>query len=764
MPDYDFRSLSPHDFECISRDLLQEELGTYLESFTSGPDSGIDLRHYVGPTKVVLQCKHYADSPFSTLLARIRRERKNQIARFPTRIRYILTTSLGLTPARKKELFDVLDPYCKNTADIYGKDDLNNLLSKHPSIELNHHKLWLTSTSVLRRILDTGIISDSSDHLDDVRSRLSRYVPNDSLNRAMELLDGGHFCIISGIPGIGKTTLAEALLAYLVDRQGFSFFRITNRLEEIKSIKNRSEKQVFYFDDFLGRTNLVELERNEDRNLVDLMNEVSKNDRWRLVLTTREYILNAARYRYEAFDQLPKGLATCIVNLDDYTPFIRAKILYNHVYFSDLPTNHKLALLEDGTYRKIIDHKNYVPRMIQFMTDSPHLRGIDSKEYVTDFMENLSNPVRIWKHAFENQISRASRHLLLVLAVLPDRVCEEDAKECFWRFYDYRRQKYGFAVASGDWNHALDELDGSFLSTTKIGGYISIRFHNPSVEGFMQSHLGRAQGDVNDLLASAIVFEQYVRLWNSTNDRLKDDHVRQSWLKMFTRQTVDFVPGRSARRVVEDIVGQYQGTTTVTAEAQVRFLVKVVKVIGTDVGETVGPALGNLSHRWQEGRGDRENLLGLLMDLPKNLLDSDMEPILSARDFLLDARDTIEDFGISAEFYEAFPGLVSDEVLGELAERFYAVALNWIDYYDGASEGVLVELADMIENVGHVLDVDVGDVIAEINEKVGELQERASEELGDWRASRWDRNRAEYSAAEDVDQMFSQLRDHLANL
>jgi hypothetical protein len=45
MADYDFRSLSPHDFELLCRDLLQKPLGMTLESFTMGRDSGIDFRY-----------------------------------------------------------------------------------------------------------------------------------------------------------------------------------------------------------------------------------------------------------------------------------------------------------------------------------------------------------------------------------------------------------------------------------------------------------------------------------------------------------------------------------------------------------------------------------------------------------------------------------------------------------------------------------------------------------------------------------------------
>ena len=758
MPNYDFRSLSPHDFECISRDLLQDELGIYLESFTSGPDSGIDFRRYLGPTKVILQCKHYANSPFRTLLARMRKEREGQIARLSTSTRYILTTSLGLTPANKKDLFEILHPYCKNTADIYGRDDLNNLLSKHPSIETNHHKLWLTSTPVLQRILNNGIISDSSSHLDDIRNRFSRYVPNDSFDRATKILNDRHFCIISGIPGIGKTTLAEVLIADLVDRQDFRLFRINNKLDEIRSIKNRSERQVFYFDDFLGQIELNTLERNEDRHLVNLMNEVSKTDRWRLILTTREYILKSARNRYEALGHLPERFATCIVDLHDYTPFIRAKILYNHIYYSDLPRDHKLALLETGAYQGIIDHKNYSPRVVETMIDSAFNRDMDSEEYIADFMKNLEHPDRVWKHAFEVHISEAARHLLLILAVLPDRVCEEDAKRSFQRFYGDRHLKYGFAVAPGDWHLAMDELEGSFLSTTKVGGYITVRFHNPSVEAFMRDRLHHSLPDVEDLRDSAIFFEQYDRLWNRSSD-LSTGHSG----KVFARRVVDFVPGRSARVVIPDVAGYYQGTTTISAEAQVLFLVKVAKVVGTDVGGAVESALVNLSRRWEQGQGDRESLLRLLDELPKNLMDSDMEPILAARDFLLGAHYEIDDFRASLGFYEAFPRLVSNEAREVLAARFLELVLNWEYDYEDESEDGLAELADMIGDFGVVLGVNVEGSIEEVNEKVSELEERASRESDYSQETFRARDRAE-RAQEDVDQLFSQLRDHLADL
>lgn len=45
MAGYDFLVLQPDEFEEFSRDVLQRHLGIFIESFTSGPDGGIDLRY-----------------------------------------------------------------------------------------------------------------------------------------------------------------------------------------------------------------------------------------------------------------------------------------------------------------------------------------------------------------------------------------------------------------------------------------------------------------------------------------------------------------------------------------------------------------------------------------------------------------------------------------------------------------------------------------------------------------------------------------------
>ncbi|MEK6238458.1 MAG: restriction endonuclease, partial [Planctomycetales bacterium] len=96
MPEYDFSTLSPSDFEVISRDLLQLHFDLHLESFRSGRDKGIDLR-YSKPKNGdlwVVQAKHYLRSGFAKLKRVLQKtEIKNLDQLKPSR--YIITTSVS---------------------------------------------------------------------------------------------------------------------------------------------------------------------------------------------------------------------------------------------------------------------------------------------------------------------------------------------------------------------------------------------------------------------------------------------------------------------------------------------------------------------------------------------------------------------------------------------------------------------------------------------------------------------------------------------
>ncbi|MCD2175071.1 toll/interleukin-1 receptor domain-containing protein [Rhizobium sp. C4] len=152
---YEFATLSPEDFENLSRDLVGAAIGVRFEAFTVGADDGMDGRCTNADGSIILQAKHYFRSGFSKLKSKMREERVSIDELAPQR--YILTTSVPLTPANKAALAEIIGPSLAGTGDIFGADDLNALLRSYPEIVKAHEGLWAHSTPVLEQVVTNAV-------------------------------------------------------------------------------------------------------------------------------------------------------------------------------------------------------------------------------------------------------------------------------------------------------------------------------------------------------------------------------------------------------------------------------------------------------------------------------------------------------------------------------------------------------------------------------------------------------------------------------
>lgn len=158
--------------------------------------------------------------------------------------------------------------------------------------------------------------------------------------------------------------LADAVL------DGYEPIEVSSDIEEGWSALDDGVKQVFLYDDFLGRTALSErFAKNEDRRLIDFMRRATRSPASLFILTTREYILRQATELYERLSQEGLDSDRFLLELPDYTSLDRARIFANYVFHSPhLSKAFRRALLVDKSYEKIIYHANYNPRTIELIT------------------------------------------------------------------------------------------------------------------------------------------------------------------------------------------------------------------------------------------------------------------------------------------------------------------------------------------------------------------------------------------------------------
>ena len=69
---------------------------------------------------------------------------------------------------------------------------------------------------------------------------------------------------------------------------------------------------------------------------------------------------------------------------------------------------------------KIVDHKNYNPRVIEAMTDALNICDIEPVNYPTAFVKALNNPSQIWDTAFRTHIDHRGQHLLIAMFFLSE--------------------------------------------------------------------------------------------------------------------------------------------------------------------------------------------------------------------------------------------------------------------------------------------------------------------------------------------------------
>ena len=250
---YDYKNLSPADFEDLARDLIGRDKGLRFEAFAPGPDQGMDGRHATGKSKTILQAKHFAGSSFNTLKSAMKKERKSIVALAPTR--YTLATSLPLTPQNKKVLAGIIGPSLKRQSDIYSSKDLDGLLRNNDDLAKKHIKLWLSGNEILEHIVRAAADTVDAISREEIEAKVKVYASNPSLQEARDKLEKNHVVIISGPPGVGKSTLGE-MLSYAHIAEGWNYHAIRS-LDDGFAKLNDLKRKIFYFDDFLGTAALI---------------------------------------------------------------------------------------------------------------------------------------------------------------------------------------------------------------------------------------------------------------------------------------------------------------------------------------------------------------------------------------------------------------------------------------------------------------------------------------------------------------------------
>ncbi|WP_328758051.1 restriction endonuclease [Streptomyces sp. NBC_00271] len=484
-PDYDFKELSPYDFEALARDLLSRHEGITFSTYAIGRDGGIDLRAKDHRGVHVAQCKHTPEARRGKLLTHARKEKEKIDNSGVSLGRYLFLTTADISPGLEDDLLEILDGLA-DTVEVHGRGWLNALLSEHPKVERRHFKLWLKSSMAVSEMLRGGVFLRGHSRVSKIKRNYMRFVHHVGCENAERALADTGVAIISGAPGSGKTAIAEYLILQWW-RRGYRVIVDPRTVDSWWGWLEDDVPTIFFFDDAWGQTRLHDFasshyEKDFAEFLASVLEKrlhgvVGENYEKVVVITSRSLIMHDLLRSSDSTSHLFEGLPDSIVRVEKLPHEVRARILFNHVNSAFADQRMRDELATGNWWHRISAHRNYSPRIIELVTAR---RGFKSGHEIIDALDAaLQDPKEIWEKSF-NSLSSFEQLFLSMLAVSSSRGSSS---------VDLARRLRSHSMT--DLSNALGRLTGTWVERTHSTSIDLLDLADPSQRDFLVHHLAR---------------------------------------------------------------------------------------------------------------------------------------------------------------------------------------------------------------------------------------------------------------------------------
>ncbi|MGH1232815.1 hypothetical protein [Bacillus toyonensis] len=240
-----------------------------------------------------------------------------------------------------------------------------------------------------------------------------------------------------------------------------------------------------------------------------------------LILNSRVTVLKEAQSQYRKFREYldDDKLKIKTINMNDITLEEKANIFYNHLLKNQIPNDHYASVRENKKYLSIINHRNYNPRIIEYVTHRKRYLNVDSSNYCNFIIETLKNPEQVWEEEFSQGLGVEDRILMHTLFSLTDTLVTMDLlEECF---ISRIRMEANIDNTTNKFEECKRRLTESLIRVVDYGNNMLVGVLNPSINDYMKNAVLENKLAVNNILMASIYVEQIEKiLGNDAEEKL----------------------------------------------------------------------------------------------------------------------------------------------------------------------------------------------------------------------------------------------------
>ena len=346
----------------------------------------------------------------------------------------------------------------------------------------------------------------------DIDRHRNLYVETQVYRNALQRIMDLDYLMISGAPGSGKTCTSE-MIALKMSGLGYrivylyGFKQIKNLYEDLTTSKQK-EKLFILLDDCMGQA-YYELEKQDEASdLQNLVSFVKRNkDHIKLLMNSRTNIISTAMKLRIGESILSDMKATQrFIKAGELTRMEKAKILLRHVVYRSDAEHYKDIGVIDKRCLKIVDHKPFLPRVIDHVTRNyGHEKILNNGDFFNQIINALDNPADVWKKIYEDNKAtpHSARVLLEALFSLTNTECKKE--ECCNVFKHIVSKRYPHEDADSLWYEAVAILNESMITQSIYADVSYISFYDPSVHDYLEQSVFKGQAGM-DFLSNDIVY------------------------------------------------------------------------------------------------------------------------------------------------------------------------------------------------------------------------------------------------------------------